>query len=342
MKKTSTIDSFRGCLLGGAVGDALGAPVEFLNRNEIERGFGECGIRDFASAYGTLGGITDDTQMTLFTAEGLLLADDSVVVSVHRSYLRWLQTQGRQPRFANVETDFGLFQLKELHADRAPGLTCLSALIESRLEDPWRAKNNSKGCGGVMRAAPVGLYVAAKGLPAEKAFEWGTAIAAITHGHPTGQYPAGVLAFLICEIVRGSPLPAAAERVIDVLNRQGRQGGETLEALEYAIELAGSSMAPLDAISELGEGWVAEEALAIAIYAVLKASNLEEAIILAVNHSGDSDSTGAIAGNLAGALYGTTAIPERWLVKLELREVIVSLADQLRWGKKPRKPQQIS
>ena len=67
-----TRDRVRGCLLGGAVGDALGAPVEFMERSEIVARFGEQGIRDYAPAYGRLGAITDDTQMSLFTAEGML------------------------------------------------------------------------------------------------------------------------------------------------------------------------------------------------------------------------------------------------------------------------------
>src|SRR5260370_16834222 len=65
---------FRGCLLGGAVGDALGGPVEFLDLEEIVKVYGEQGIRDYAPAYGKLGAITDDTQMTLFTAEAVLSA----------------------------------------------------------------------------------------------------------------------------------------------------------------------------------------------------------------------------------------------------------------------------
>ena len=95
-------ERYRGTLLGGAVGDALGAPVEFMRRSEIVAQFGDGGIADYAPAYGRLGAITDDTQMTLFTAEGALRAyvrwslrglchPPSVI---HYAYLRWLHTQG--------------------------------------------------------------------------------------------------------------------------------------------------------------------------------------------------------------------------------------------------------
>ncbi len=91
----------RGCLLGGAIGDALGAPVEFASLAEIRSCFGPAGVEELARAYGRVGGITDDTQLTLFTAEGLILAArdaprspsrSQTVRCVHRAYLRWLRT----------------------------------------------------------------------------------------------------------------------------------------------------------------------------------------------------------------------------------------------------------
>ena len=101
----------RGCLLGGAVGDALGAPVEFMRLTEIKSRFGPEGITDYAPAYGRLGAITDDTQMTLFTAEGLLrgyvrlglkgiCSRPSVIC---HAYLRWLLTQGITPTAKELE-----------------------------------------------------------------------------------------------------------------------------------------------------------------------------------------------------------------------------------------------
>ena len=90
------LDRFRGCLLAGATGDALGAPVEFMCRTEILHRFGAAGITTFAPGYDYPGAITDDTQMTLFTAAGLLAAwcgDGDVVRATARSYLAWLRTQ---------------------------------------------------------------------------------------------------------------------------------------------------------------------------------------------------------------------------------------------------------
>ncbi|MGP4015300.1 ADP-ribosylglycohydrolase family protein [Saccharopolyspora sp. 5N708] len=76
----------------------------------------------------------------------------------------------------------------------------------------------------------------------------------------------------------------------------------------------------------LGEGWVGQEALAIGLHTVLTTDNMRDALLLSVNHSGDSDSTGIVCGNIAGALYGTRAIPPEWLATLELRELVETLA----------------
>ena len=96
-----------------------------------------------------------------------------------------------------------------------------------------------------------------------------------------------------------------------------------------AGNLAGSDLPPEEAIARLGQGWVAEQALAISIYCALVARNFRHGIILAVNHDGDSDSTGSIVGNILGAMQGVKAIPAKWLEPLELRDVITELAEDL-------------
>lgn len=328
---------FRGCLLGGAVGDALGAPVEFKDLKTIRAAFGPAGIRDFVPAYGRLGAITDDTQMTLFTAEGIIRTHvrgklrglTTVEGVVGHAYLRWLLTQGHLSPVKEVGLDGWLWTHPELFSARAPGNTCLSALKAFKaIGDGSRAENDSKGCGGIMRVAPIGLYVASRRLPSQEAFTWGCEVAALTHGHPTGQLPAGALAQIICELASGSDLQAAIEVSRNTLRRHPLHQ-ETLTALDQALRLASTTVPADDALAQLGQGWVAEEALAISLYCVLTAPNLEEGVIRAVNITGDSDSTGAITGNLLGAWLGAHEIPERWLGPLELRDVLTEMADDL-------------
>ena len=323
-------DRFRGCLLAGAAGDALGAPVEFMHRADILRQFGAAGITAYAPGYDHLGAITDDTQMTLFTAAGLLAAwcgDGDVLRATARAYLYWLRSQDEwpyDPLLAAEEPGGWLWQQQELHHRRAPGMTCLNALVNMpALGAP--AENNSKGCGGVMRMAPVGLYAAAQRWSPVQTFTTGTALAALTHGHPTGSLTAGVLAVLVQALCAGETLPQELVRAKPLLRAHANHA-ETLHALNAAERLAAEKKEAAQAVAELGEGWIAEEALAIAVYAALVAADVRAGLIIAVNHDGDSDSTGAIAGNLLGALHGVQAIPDEWLTALELRAVIDEIA----------------
>lgn len=331
---------YRGCLLGGAVGDALGAPVEFLSREAITQRFGPEGITDFAAAYGRIGAITDDTQLSLFTAEGLIRSyvrlslkgiTTEVGVTAH-AYLRWLLTQGEEPHhhFEFLDEEKGwLFGHPQLHHRRAPGNTCLSALRGMRSLGE-QADNNSKGCGGVMRVAPAGLFAATVSPEGrvDDTFQLGADLCAITHGHPSGTLAGGAFAALILQLARGATLRDALPEAKRVLV-QHRGHDETLAALDSAERLASSEVDPHRAIAQLGEGWVAEEALAISVYCALVAEDFRQGVILAVNHDGDSDSTGSITGNLLGVSHGVDAIPEAWLAELELRDVIEEIADDL-------------
>lgn len=331
---------FLGCLLGGAVGDAMGAPIEFLSRSEILRQFGGKGVTGYAEAYGGIGKITDDTQMTLFTAEGLLRAavrgrERGIAnfegVTAH-AYLRWLMTQGIQPTCHVDITDDNcgwLFRHRELHSRRAPGNTCISALREMQsLGEP--TTNTSKGCGGVMRVAPVGLFGWSMGWRdnPQRTFKLAAELAALTHTHPTGYLTAGVLAVIIQALIDGLSMTEGLGAAKALLKSEPNHH-ETLQALELAEELAATSLPNHEAIKRLGQGWIAEEALAISVYCSLAAKSFKHGVIMAVNHDGDSDSTGAITGNLLGVMLGVKAISEDWREPLELRDTIVEIAGDL-------------
>lgn len=339
----SRAERFRGVLLGGAVGDALGAAVEFMSRTEILSWFGPHGIRDFVAVDGRAGTLTDDTQLTLFCAEAILRAhatgarrDDHAAHARERarSYLRWLLTQGETQALLDVPASWLMGQPDLFHR-RGPGQTCLSSLRAMRtLGEP--AGNKSKGCGGVMRIAPIGLFHShwydASDVFDASVFRAGADDAALTHGHPCGHLPAGFLAQLIALAVAGVPLEIAIERSRRQLLALPDHE-ETATAVDRAVALARTSPCDPAHLAALGYGWVGEEALAISLYCALgcvrSGATLESAVTLAVNHDGDSDSTGAITGSLMGALLGETAVPPRWLELLELRGVLTTLADDL-------------
>jgi ADP-ribosylglycohydrolase len=333
----STLDRIRGCLLGGAVGDALGAAVEFDSLDEIRSRFGEAGVQDYAPVYGRRGAITDDTQMTLFTAEGMMRAwvraqkrgISGVSGVIQHAYLRWLVTQGEQPdQGVQVGTDGWLFGVAALHSRREPGKTSLSALRATEsVYDPAIARNDSKGCGGIMRVAPIGLFATAIGGDG-RVFSMAADAAKITHGHPSGYLAAGYLAVVIAALKRGEPLAQALDAA-DTQLRKREHNTEVARAVAKARALASFGRPTPELLETLGQGWVAEEALAIAVCSALVAKDFADGVLMATNHGGDSDSTAGITGSLLGAMWGEHAIPEPWLDELELRPEIERLAGDL-------------
>ncbi|WP_235926052.1 ADP-ribosylglycohydrolase family protein [Actinokineospora pegani] len=330
-------DKWLGCVLGGAVGDALGAPVEFLTADQIRERYGPDGISELDRAFGGVGHITDDTQMTLFTLEAMIRGhvgrrlgyfDQQPASVIQHAYQRWFHTQGPEWHRAGgsyameAEPDGWLIRERGLFSRRAPGGTVMGAL-KSFAAGAERGTiknkiNDSKGCGAVMRAAPCALW---SEDPLD-AFVVAAQSGALTHGHPSGYLSAGALAFVVHRLLDGADLPAALTEVrAELITWDDHQ--ETVEILDKAVKLAEAGRPSPEAIAEeLGGGWVGEEALAIAVCAALVSDDLADALRLAVNHSGDSDSTGSICGNLMGAIHGAQAIPAGWLDKLELREVM--------------------
>ncbi|MBG0832871.1 ADP-ribosylglycohydrolase family protein [Planomonospora sp. ID67723] len=332
----------RGCLLGGAVGDALGNPVEFMSLAQIRSEFGPAGLTDMIKT-----DVTDDTQMTLFTAEGLIRArlhGGDAVTSVHRAYLRWFDTQNRPvpaPQDGGFRT--GWLRTQEwLYARRAPGNACLSGLRSRITPRPPGSplghgpiNPDSKGCGTVMRSAPFGLLRGPRATgphPADDPVTLAIATARLTHGHPTAAIASGALAHLVDRLVQGDSLAEAAastESMLSAFDGQGAEHRETGDALRAARRLAGAGEPTAEKVESLGEGWIAEEALAVALYCALAEPDPRAALLLAVNHSGDADSTGAICGNIIGAAYGEAALPADWAHAVEGRETILQLADDL-------------
>lgn len=285
-------------MLGGALGDALGYPIEFSH--------GPFGEPKFE------GIVSDDTQMTLFTAEGILDGD------VHEAYQRWLRTQLGEPD----ENVHGLLAIPELWVRRAPGNTCVSALVQNAQYDRHPTveapPNDSKGCGAVMRSAPFGIAARSR----EDAFLRARDAGVLTHGHPSGYLSAAIFASMIFDLVRGASLERALDEGLARLAKE-RGHEETARAIAKARALGDGN------VESLGGGWVGEEALAIAVACAVTAKDVRSTLWRSVAHAGDSDSTGSLTGNLLGAQLGTPALPSEWLAKLEMRDAIERMSDAL-------------
>lgn len=341
----------RGSLVGGAIGDALGYPVEFIYFfEEIQKRYGECGItrldtwqsRSEDADQAGKAVVSDDTQMTLFTANGLLNAKKqgiSLKFGICSAYVEWYLTQigKKSPKYK----DCWISDVPELNHRRAPGNTCMSSL-----DDIYRGKapmNNSKGCGGVMRIAPIPLYAAVQDrMSIEEADLLAGEAAEITHQHPLGYISAALMSHVIYRLARDiEPTQESMKRYImegvEMIRKHYKAYYNDVERMaelaERAILLLDNGKTDLENISCLGEGWTGEEALAIALYCALKHfDSFEDAMIAAVNHGGDSDSTGAVTGNILGAAIGYEAIPQFYMDDLEMHELILHMADDLYRG----------
>lgn len=360
-------DKMRGSLIGGAVGDALGYPVEFISSYEdIQGRYGENGITRLDASHwwikdkdnridlGNMAWISDDTQMTLFTACGILNAKaqgKAPKYGICDAYIEWLYTQigWRSIRYS----DCWINSIPELNKRRAPGHTCIDAL--NAIIGGKEPDNDSKGCGGVMRTAPVALYgvgwreIVEGEAPQrhitdiEDVDKLAADAAEITHKHPLGWLPSALEAHIIYRLIEnGSP-------TVDDFKSYIAEGYEFLEKLypehkehilylrqliDRALNLVDSPASDVENIGAIGEGWTGDEALAIAIYCTTKYfDDFEKAMIASVNHKGDSDSTGAVTGNILGSVVGYNSIPQHFKDDLELHHVILHIADDLWRGK---------
>lgn len=355
-------DRVLGCMLGGAVGDALGYTIEFNSWSEIQRKYGSEGIREYELDRRGVARISDDTQMSLFTAAGILLGmtrgyTRGIMGRIDHycrwTYIDWLHTQEWFSRRENERIDSWLMDVPGLYSRRAPGNTCISAL--RALEQGVEPENTSCGCGGVMRTAPMALLNYIHGY-AGGDFQYCDMTAAQaarhTHKHPLGFIPSAVLNHILMEILDAkdnspSCLPLCVEKALEALpgivseEDDDKTYGELWPkyvdvqkaTIRKAMDLANSNIPDPVAIESIGGGWTGHEALAIAVYSAMKhQDSFEDAIISSVNHSGDSDSTGAICGNIMGCMLGRKSIPAKFTNNLELRDVIEEMAHDLWTG----------
>ena len=343
-------DRIYGSMIGGAIGDALGYPVEFDSFKAIQFHYGERGITRLQPNHpwheeeGEKGKavFSDDTQMTLFTANGLLNTKRlgmEDIAGIRNAYVEWYFTQmGKQ---SCPYHDCWIADLPELNTNRAPGNTCLTALstiISGRVPN-----NNSKGCGGVMRIAPIPLYAVVNGrLSIDAADRLAGEAAKLTHKHPLGFIPAALMSHVIYRLATDE---APTRQTLENYIHEGIEAMKSLypqlpfdvaemrELSEKAISWADNDRSDVVNIEALGGGWTGEEALAISLYCACRHfDNFENALIASVNHSGDSDSTGAVLGNILGAAIGYEAIPKFFLEDIELHDVILHMADDLYRG----------
>lgn len=315
----------RGTLLGSAIGDAFGAAVAGLPLDAIHAAHGPQGLTAPTTAP-----VTAATQLTLFTADGLIRAHvrrDTGAwhppTDVHRAYRRWAATQhdwGPDERRA----DNGWLAAQEwLYARRGPDRACLTGFADDVLGTLAQPKNpTARNAAATTRSAPFGLLV---GWDPALVLQLAVECAAQSHGHPAAYLSAGAFALVVHGLTRGESLDSAVQRALGQLGaRPGHQ--PVTDALQRALAAVTQGAPGPAAVETLADG-DAEAALAAAVYCALVAEDVPHGLRLAVNHGGDSAATGALCGALLGALHGETALPGAWLAELEGRATLLELAD---------------
>jgi len=295
----------KGVIFGLAIGDALGARTEFMKLDQIKAKYGKEGIRDLPSP----ALFTDDTQMSVAIAEALVTAGDKdielIMEAVREEFIKWSH-------------------LPETYK-KAPGNTCLKGVANMERGVHWTKSGipNSKGCGSAMRTAPVGyLYQ----HDPDKLKEVAHATGICTHGHPAGDAACIGAAYLVKLALDG----ISPHKMIDWLSTFA--AGVSVE-FDHAISKVEKCLGWKDeekALAYLGEGWVGEEAVALALYCFLRSPDFyEKVVIRSANTNGDSDSIACIAGSISGAYLGIEAIPAAWVRKIEKSEYLENLARRL-------------
>jgi ADP-ribosylglycohydrolase len=326
--------------LGGAVGDALGSCGRFLS---VDKAYGD-DDRHHPLVFNPGGQdgltVTAITQMTLFTAEGLLLAKrrvggndrDAITAIVFQAYLRWLMTQHEIPENLLLSrhgtcsiVDGILIGFKELHVRRRPDTVSLAVLKQGTMGTLGKPVNDSRGSGAVVRTAPIGLLA-----PEKMAFELACAVAGTTHGHPSAYLAAGSLGQIIAGVVQGRTVADTADKLMVRLADFGSEAETCRAAVEKARAWHDDGRPPIQSLDSFGPGKTATEVLTIALYcALVGEKDFTKGISLAVGHSGATAHTGALTGSILGALAGESAIPSRFLKPLQLRALILEIAEDL-------------
>lgn len=307
-------DRVNATIFGVAIGDTLGYQVEF-DANVTPS-------NPKVTTFPKGAKFSDDTQMTVAVLQGLLRArrhfGDSIVDTgeeIAEEFIAW----ARSPE-----------------NNRAPGGACMMGCRNLAEGVPWdlAGKLNGGGCGTAMRSAPYGLW-----WPNDwkKAAEHAAQHALMTHRLPMAQAAAAAVAAGVSVACTGADKGRIANVMIAAAERYDLLTGEMLrDAVTWAQASCSDDesactcgMPSPDEVLDRWRGWAGHEAVAASLYCFMRENTFEEAVLLAVNSPGDSDSLGAITGAIAGAHYGPDAIPGEWIADVEDSIMLKTLCSRL-------------
>lgn len=305
MKKSETVKSI---IIGFAVADALGVPAEFKSREELQvhpitemEGHGTHDVPK--------GSWSDDTSMTLCTLNSITASGEVDLDGIMLEFSKWLEDGYMTPHGE-------VFDI---------GRTCLTAMRNYWVDKDIRScggKNEyDNGNGSLMRIIPVSLYNYFKGLSADAALENIHAVSAITHAHERSCIACGIYDFVLREII-AIPDKASVKTALKKAEVYYRE----YEEAEHYKRIFSDKFEFTDILDIKSSGYVVDT-LEAAIWCLLTTDNYKECVLKAVNLGEDTDTVAAIAGGLAGALYGCEQIPTEWTEVLAKKDDIIKMCD---------------
>lgn len=304
-QRIKEINSAKAIVFGLAIGDALGYPTEFMPLPRIKEKYGETGIIDLPESPALF---TDDTQMSIAVAEALIKAGEkdieSIMAAIRDEFIKWRNSPEN---------------------NRAPGNTCLAGVSNMVKGIHWSESGvaDSKGCGSAMRVAPIGYFY--QNDP-EKLKEVARASGICTHGHRTAVAASIGAAYLVKLALDGISVGNMIPLLLDFTTGISKEFDQAIRKVEKCLDWADEEKA----LYYLGEGWVGEEAVALALYCFLRhPEDYEKVVIRGANTNGDSDSIASIAGGISGAFLGIDAVPEKWIKKIEKSDYLADLSTRL-------------
>ncbi len=309
------LSSIKALIIGHAIGDALGVPVEFKSRERLrEQPVVE--MTGYGSHNVPAGTWSDDTSMTLCLLESLARTGSVDYNDIMSNFLRWMN----EGEFTATWTAFDI------------GVTTRRSLLRftgNNAFDCGETGENANGNGSLMRISPAVLYLYSRNSGEISISDLRIVhdVSRLTHAHPRSQMACGIYLLIAAELLSGKSLCEAIKEGIDSAWRLYSQLPEFEGELDtYHILRDINRFAEIPEYAINSTGYVVDTLEAV-IWCLLNSDNYCECVLKAVNLGDDTDTVGAITGGLAGLAYGWDTIPPTWKNNLQRREYIEELCN---------------
>ena len=324
------------CILGGALGDALGVPLRDLTYDLIVNEYGKYGLREIQIDCDGKARVSANTQLNIFTIDALIRAytryyiyeDEKYCKKItYTNYLRWQYYQDRKVPIdieRNLLEDNYLYFIQELKYERLYEKRMSNILSETIQSN--KHNNNNDGFGCLSNIVPYGMFYYDD---YNKAFETAIKVAKLTHGHPNAYLACGTYAVIVASLIRGNKLEQSIQIAIDIL-KEKKDSEEILSYIALAFKMAKEQIHYPEKFDDFGMCKKAHEVLAAAIYVCLIGqNNISNALLFSVNNSCYSNNIATVVGQILGLYRGLDEICIKWSQKIEMYNLIKDISKDL-------------